>query len=141
MKSIYIGFLTLFLLFSCNNSESNTTSNNADLAGEQDGTPKIEFDKTSHDFGEVVQGEKVGWFFTFTNTGDAPLLIRRASATCGCTVPEYNKEPIPPGGEGKLKVVYDSSGRSGKDFKTVTVETNAENRITKLNLTVEILTK
>ena len=138
MKIIIINILLSFLFFSCSNNTEQGTDIKAD---ETSGTARIQFAQTSHDFGKVIQGEQVGWYFDYENTGDAPLIIKRASASCGCTVPEYDKHPVPPGGKGKIKVVYDSRGRSGKDFKTVTIETNAENRIIKLKLTAEVLNK
>ncbi|MFW5644962.1 MAG: DUF1573 domain-containing protein [Bacteroidota bacterium] len=132
------GLFFVFML-ACNHSEYSENST-YDING-QKGTAKIQFEKTEHDFGKVIEGEQVGWFFSYTNTGDGPLIIRRASATCGCTVPDFDKKPLAPGEKGQLKVVYDSRGRSGKDFKTVTVETNAENRIVKLNLKAEVITQ
>lgn len=136
--SVIILFFYLSLL-ACNDSQNSGASLSESV--DQEGTARIQFEKTEHDFGKIIQGEQVGWYFNFTNTGDGPLIIKRASASCGCTVPEYDKEPVAPGENGRLKVVYDSRGRSGKDFKTVTVETNAENRIVKLNLKAEVLTK
>lgn len=100
--------------------------------------PRIVFEETEYDFGIVSEGEKVGWYFTFRNEGGSDLIITNARASCGCTVPEYSREPIPPGGEGKIKVIYDSSGRSGREMKTVTIESNAVNNINRLNLKVEV---
>jgi len=123
----------------CNDSQNPGTS--LSESANQGGTAKIQFEETEHDFGKVIQGEQVGWYFNYINTGDGPLIIKRASASCGCTVPEYDKKPVAPGENGRLKVVYYSRGRSGKDFKTVSVETNADNRIVKLKLKAEVLTK
>ena len=67
----------------------------------------IKFDKTTHDFGKFSENSPVvSCVFTFTNIGDAPLVIHQAVASCGCTVPEYTKEPIQPGKKGTIKVTY-----------------------------------
>jgi len=137
-KLIIILLISLFIK-ACNNSQV-SDQHLSESTGHK-GKAKIHFAETEYDFGKVIQGEQIGWYFNYTNTGDGPLIIERASASCGCTVPEFDKKPLAPGEKGRLKVVYDSRGRSGTDFKTVTVETNAENRIVKLNLKVEILTK
>ena len=65
-----------------------------DLVSNNGGKPKMTFAETKHDFGKIMQGEKVNWTFDFTNTGDGDLVISQASASCGCTVPEWPKEPI-----------------------------------------------
>ncbi len=141
MRSIIVFILSGFLVFSCNETGKAGSESSQEKDSTVNGSARVQFYETRHDFGKVAQGEKVGWYFKYKNTGDVPLIIERVTATCGCTVPEYTKEPLPPGEEGSIKVMYDSKGRSGKDFKTVTVETNAENNIVKLELTVEVLTQ
>ena len=70
----------------------------------------IKFDKTTHDFGKFSENSPVvSCVFTFTNIGDAPLVIHQAVASCGCTVPEYTKEPIQPGKKGTIKVTYNGN--------------------------------
>ena len=70
----------------------------------------IKFDKTTHDFGKFSENSPVvSCVFTFTNIGDAPLVIHQAVASCGCTVPEYTKEPIQPGKKGTIKVTYNGT--------------------------------
>lgn len=86
--------------------------------------PEFTFEKDTHDFGVIQQGEKVTYAFKFKNTGKAPLVISSASATCGCTVPEYTKTPIQPGEEGFITVTFDSSGKSGMTSKSVTIIAN-----------------
>ncbi|HLG33233.1 MAG TPA: DUF1573 domain-containing protein, partial [Bacteroidia bacterium] len=78
----------------------------------------------THDFGTIVEGEKVSYSFQFTNTGNADLLITNAAGSCGCTVPEYSKEPVPPGKSGVVNVIFDSSGKDGHQDKTVTIVAN-----------------
>ena len=87
---------------------------------------KITFEKDLHDFGEIIQGEKVNTEFKFTNTGKNDLLISDAYGSCGCTVPEWPKEPIAPGQSGVIKVQFNSANRSGLFNKTVTVVANTQ---------------
>ena len=78
----------------------------------------IKFDKTTHDFGKFSENSPVvSCTFTFTNIGDAPLVIHQAVASCGCTVPEYTKEPIMPGKKGTIKVTYNGTGKYPGHFK------------------------
>ena len=79
----------------------------------------IKFDKTTHDFGKFSENSPVvSCVFTFTNIGDAPLVIHQAVASCGCTVPEYTKEPIQPGKKGTIKVTYNGTGKYPGHFKS-----------------------
>lgn len=95
---------------------------------------EIKFDKTTHDFGKFSEKQPVvSCVFTFTNTGDAPLIINQAMASCGCTVPEYTKQPVQPGEKGELKVTYNGTGKFPGHFKkSITVRTNAKVEITRL---------
>lgn len=86
--------------------------------------PDIKFNKDIHDFGTIKAGEKVNYTFSFTNTGDADLIVSDARASCGCTASDYTKEPIKPGKKGTLKVSFDSTGKPGQQQKTVTLTTN-----------------
>lgn len=73
--------------------------------------------------------------FTFTNVGDAPLVINQAFASCGCTVPTYTKDPIKPGEKGKVDVTYNGKGKAeGHFLKTITIRTNAKNEIVRLTI-------
>lgn len=84
------------------------------------------------DFGVIIQGEVVVHTFKFKNTGNADLIIRSTSSTCGCTVSSYTQKPIAPGETGKVDVTFNSSGRSGRQHKVVTVLTNAQPASNKL---------
>ena len=89
--------------------------------------PKIEFKEETINYGEVEKGKDDGIrIFEFTNTGDAPLIITNAKSSCGCTVPEWPKEPIAPNSKGQIKVQYNMN--PGPISKTITVETNAVNK-------------
>ncbi|MEG0948583.1 MAG: DUF1573 domain-containing protein [Bacteroidales bacterium] len=93
----------------------------------QDKQAAITFTQTTHDFGTFDEEKgKVTTEFEFTNTGKAPLLITRTAASCGCTTPEYPKEPIAPGKKGKIKVTYNAKGRPGVFQKTVYVFANTD---------------
>lgn len=95
---------------------------------------EIKFDKVSHNFGKFSESApKVTCIFTYTNIGDAPLIINQAVASCGCTVPEYTKEPVQPGQKGQLKITYNGAGKFPGHFKkTVTVRTNGKVEMTRL---------
>ncbi len=86
--------------------------------------PAMTFNKKEHDFGVINEGDKVETTFVFTNTGEADLIITNASGSCGCTVPEYPKEPIKPGKTGKMKVSFDSNGKPGMQQKSVNITAN-----------------
>ncbi|MCB9235459.1 MAG: DUF1573 domain-containing protein [Bacteroidia bacterium] len=97
-------------------------------AGEEVPTegPMIEFEKTTHDFGTLTQGDPAVYEFKFTNTGTADLTITYAKGSCGCTVPKWPQEPIAPGKSDVIKVKYDSN-RIGGINKNVTITSNAVN--------------
>jgi hypothetical protein len=90
--------------------------------------PVITFEKKTHDFGDIVQGDKVEETFKFANTGTEPLIITNVQVTCGCTTPKgWPRDPIMPGGKGELTVAFNSAGKMGKQNKVVTVVSNAVN--------------
>ena len=88
-------------------------------------TPNIEMHETRYDFGEMQQGESVTHDFILKNTGGADLIITAAKGSCGCTVPQWPKNPIAKGEEAVIKVTFNSAGKSGKQNKTVTLVSNA----------------
>jgi hypothetical protein len=93
----------------------------AQTAVQQEG-PVITFEKKSHDFGDITQGEKVEYVFSFSNTGTEPLVITNVEVTCGCTTPKgWPRDPIPPGGKGELTVAFSSAGKIGRQNKPVLV--------------------
>ena len=98
-------------------------------------TTSIAFEHTDFDFGVVDDGEKVRHSYKFKNTGNEPLIISSAKGSCGCTVPKWPSEPIPPGGDGVIDVEFDSKGKPGKQTKRVTVTANTVPATTFLNIT------
>lgn len=141
MRLVYItGLLTLLLFGAACKNQNSTEVSGTDVEKTRS-RPEIRFEKTEHDLGKVLQGEKVGYNFIFTNVGDASLVIMDASASCGCTVPRYSKKPIAPGEKGSVEVVFDSSGRMGQQSKTVTLKTNGKVKIVYLTIKAEIIRK
>ncbi len=104
--------------------------------------PKMVFEKTTHNFGKIKEsGGKVEYTFKFKNMGAEPIVINDISSTCGCTVPMWSKEPVPPGGTGLVKTVFDPVRRPGVFHKTVTVKSNAENSPIVLHINGEVIPK
>ena len=95
---------------------------------------EIKFDKLTHNFGTFSEKNAVQQTtFTFTNVGNAPLIINQAVASCGCTVPQYTKTPIKPGEKGTIKVTYNGKGRFPGHFKkSITIRSNAATEMTRL---------
>ena len=87
--------------------------------------PVIEFVDTDIEYGTINEGDTMRYRFDFKNTGDANLIITKVKPSCGCTVGNYPKEPIPPGGTGTVVVQFNSEGKPGRQEKSVAVYTNA----------------
>jgi hypothetical protein len=119
MKKILIAVLVLNLVF----ISSFAQTSNAKETG-----PQITWEKSTHDFGDMTQGDKVEQVFTFTNTGNEPLIITNVEVTCGCTTPKgWPRDPVQPGAKGELLVSFNSQGKMGRQNKVVTVISNAVN--------------
>lgn len=87
----------------------------------------ISAEQTSYDFGTIKEANgKISHTFQIKNQGDMPLVITRVIASCGCTTPEWTKEPIAPGKTGDIKVTYDPAGRPGPFTKTISVYSNGK---------------
>jgi hypothetical protein len=138
MKRINLLSLVMItlLLSQCGNAGRNISSG---ITEGDTATVKIVFSEYEHNFGKVTEGEKVSHVFKFENHGSANLVIASATTTCGCTVPEYDSKPISPGGSGDLEVVFDTSGRNGKQTKTITVKSNAKPPVVLLKITAEVV--
>ena len=134
---------------SCTNRESGDdkkiSSNlvNNPLSGSkkaENGTlPKFKFDEINHDFGVIIQGEKVSYTYKYRNVGKSDLVISSASASCGCTVANYDKNPVPPGKDGKIEIVFDSNGKNGTQHKTVNILANTQPNLVTLSFNAEIV--
>ena len=86
--------------------------------------PVIEFEKTTHDFGKVWSGTQVSYEFVFINKGKVPLILSSVQPSCGCTTPEWPKEPIMPNQKSKIKAMYNSGAYQGPFAKSITVNSN-----------------
>jgi len=143
---IYIIILAVsFIMFSCSSEnksdkvDASLVSNPKSASGTaKSNLPVLEFGSTKHDFGIIIQGEKVPWTFKFKNTGNSNLIISNVNATCGCTVPKWSRKPIPPGKEGEIEVVFNSAGKSGAIHKNIRVMTNTQPNITTLEIMAEV---
>lgn len=100
--------------------------------------PVLAFDSDLHDFGRLSAGESISYSFHFRNTGNADLVISGCSATCGCTIADYPKQRIAPGGEGYITVTFKSAGKSGQQFQEVTVVSNAQPSRAKLKILAQV---
>ncbi len=89
-------------------------------------TTTVEFEEERFDFGTVTEGEEVSHVFKFKNTGQEPLILSDARGSCGCTVPQWPREPIAPGDEAEIKVVFNSRNKVGKRSQKVTITANTE---------------
>ena len=89
-------------------------------------TTSAKFDETSYDWGTIAEGDKMTHVFKFKNTGTNDMIISDAHGSCGCTVPEWPKEPIKPGKSSQIKVIFDSKGKAGDQSKSVTITANTE---------------
>lgn len=148
MKQLFVLAVAALALASCQQNTAKTDAPVADttiavggsaMAPASPDAPVLTFEKTSYDFGKIKQGEKVHYDFIFKNTGKTPLIISNATASCGCTVPEPPKDPIQPGAESVIKVIFDSTGKSGVQDKVITVTSNGNPSINEVHLAGEVL--
>jgi hypothetical protein len=117
----------------------------AQVANSQTPAPKVDgpvltLDKASHDFGNITQGDVVEKIFTFTNTGNQPLIITNVQTSCGCTTPEWPRNPIMPGGKGEIKVGFNSAGKMNQQNKKLPIISNAVNDPS-ISFTTNVLAK
>lgn len=145
-KSFAMLALATLVLASCKQENAaltidDATAKKAELAHAESGkVPVAKFDATDFDFGTIQQGVKVEHTYKFTNEGTGDLVISDAKASCGCTVPDYTKEPVKPGDSGIVHVVFDSTGKSGDVSKTVTLTLNTEKGSEVVNFKANIQT-
>tara|TARA_B100000497_G_C7627282_1_gene376945 strand:- start:203 stop:700 length:498 start_codon:yes stop_codon:yes gene_type:complete len=131
MKKLLIICIAISFTFftSCQDGSAKKINNSDTSASPEKSTtaegPIMTFDNISHDFGTINEGDKVTTKFSFTNTGNADLIIVDARGSCGCTVPEYPKNtPIAPGQSQTITVNFDSSNKPGIQQKSVTLSAN-----------------
>jgi len=144
---LIVGFFIIVLVFftSCGERGNqklpgDVVSNPKSASGtEVNNLPVIEFVKDLHDFGKVIQGEKVSFGFRFKNTGKTDLVIAQVNSSCGCTVPGFPKTPIKPGQENVISVMFDSAGRKGVQNKVITVVSNCQPSNTVLRIKAMVI--
>jgi hypothetical protein len=157
MKRLFIVFAsstTLLVLFSCHTNNSNDTNTapanpngvspdviniTASASGKSnDKLPKMVFVDTNYDFGTITEGAKVTHTFQYKNMGTADLVIAGATASCGCTKPSYSQNVKHPGDTGTISVTFDSSNKTGKMLKTVTISSNCQPPVNYITINVNI---
>ena len=160
MRNIFILSILYIFSFGCNNAsnkiqENNTENINSNIKPtsnqtdskinaqiiDNGGAAAFEFlneGGTVWNFGEINQGESPEFTFLFKNNGNEPMIISNAKGSCGCTVPVWPKEPIPPGETGEISVKFNSKNKQGAQNKTVTLTANTTPPTTKLRVTGQI---
>lgn len=144
MREIFLSLAAgLFIFTACNqqndNAQDNATENvENESASNGEGIGRMEFEDTVFDFGKIKEGEIVNHTFTFTNTGNEPIILARVSASCGCTTPTYTSTPILPGKTGEIAVEFNSTGQLGLQQKIITIASNSESNITTVQLKGEV---
>tara|TARA_B100000902_G_scaffold399550_1_gene470960 strand:+ start:3551 stop:4054 length:504 start_codon:yes stop_codon:yes gene_type:complete len=161
-NQILLSLSIIFLFFSCQNAtnkiketssendtnivkspKNNTITDNSINAQIIDDAGGANFKFTNSggtvwDFGTIKQGDSPEFTFTFINNGNEPMIISNAKGSCGCTVPQWPKEPIAPGSQGEISVQFNSKGKKGSQNKTVTLTANTTPPTTKLRVTGQI---
>ena len=120
---------------------SNKRDGNGQPVGEQNAIAgkgaKIEFlEKGIHDFGQLTEGDTVEYLYKFVNKGELPLVINNITASCGCTTPDWPRDPVAPGEESAVRVRFNSRGKQGEQRKTVTVYANTQPATTDIEFKV-----
>lgn len=144
---ILIAVVSIFVFVGCDQQKTNEIStdlinnnSSANKSKSKKNNAAFDFEETVIEFGEISQGEKVKKRYRFKNSGNADLIISNASGSCGCTIPVYPKEPIKPGAEGEIEVVFNSNGKRGHIHNTITLIANTIPNKTILALKGEVLT-
>lgn len=143
MKKLIL-ILSVAIIFSACNSSDSSTAVVLDSTGKvisAKDAPVIKFEEEIYDFGVITDGESVKYEFKFKNVGKTPLIISNATATCGCTVPEYPTKPIKPGEEGRIKVIFNSQGKVGIQDKVVSIISNANPYLATVHIVGEVKAK
>ena len=118
-----------------------TYGQEASLEDETGSGARVTFLEEAHDFGDIVQGDKVEYVFAFENTGNEPLILSNVLTTCGCTATNWPRDPILPGRSGEIAVSFNSAGKMGKQNKVITVVSNAINAHSRVRIVSNVLPK
>ena len=149
MRKLFLPLSIAFALVACSeSSEKNkvstdmvNTSSSKIKFQQETGGPAYTFDHVNFNFGSIQQGQVVEHAFQFVNSGDEPLIITDAKGSCGCTVPEWPKDPIQPGETGLIEITFNSKGKRNHQDKVVTLKSNAkgEQATTRLHIIGEVV--
>lgn len=133
-KTVFAVFAAGWLIVAsaCNSKPDQALANAAGTPATD--APAMKFEAATFDFGAIGEGAMVTHVFKFANTGKTPLIIENAVASCGCTVPDWPRQPIAPGAAGEVKVEFSSRGKAGPQQKTITLTANTQPRETVLVL-------
>ena len=165
MKIVLILMCSFFVIISCNNDSTSLETDNKNRITEIKVDPdksiseiirspvnadepldtvniaKMVFEETRFNFGTITEGDIINHVYKFTNTGKVPLVINDARSSCGCTVPEWPKDPIEPGESGEISVNFDSKGKEGQQGKPITITANTYPNQTILQIKGNVLPK
>lgn len=134
MKTLVVFIFGVFMIFGALAQEAATVEVSESGA-------VIAFQEDQFDFGDIHQGDKVEHIFNFENTGDEPLIITNVQTTCGCTAPDWPRDPVLPGQESSIKVVFNSTGKIGRQTKVITIVSNAVSPRNKITIVTNVLPK
>ena len=140
MRTILSTYLILVvILASCSGKKTEEGIDSSLVKVNSGNLPVIKFEETEHDFGKITQGERVKYSFQFTNEGSSSLVVSNVSTTCGCTIADKPKDPIPPGKSGKIEVEFNSEGKKNIVERKITVVSNCEPNATTLTIKAEVI--
>lgn len=140
MKNLFYYLFVLFfvaILGSCDN----INGNKQEKATIEEGVAVLTFEKTNHNFGTVIEGEKVTYSFRFTNNGDASLMLTSVGTSCGCTASNYSHDAIEPGKSSKIQITFNSANRLGMQHKKITIRSNTDPEFTVLDVYAQVIEK
>lgn len=132
----------VLMTLACGGQNDSLIQENAEAAEKgqhTEGEPVMLFDTLAHNFGTIIEGERVVCYFDYRNGGGEDLLITDVEVTCGCTIPDWNREPLKPGAIETLELIFDASGRSGEQRKVITVKSNASNQVVRLTIRARVI--
>ena len=144
LKGLFYMFLGIVLICSCESKQKKQIEQQTPAptsVNDSNVFAKFEAEEKSFNFGDMQEGEIVVHTFHFKNTGKKSLVILNVESSCGCTIPKYDKKPIPPGGEGKIEVEFNSSGRFGKQYKVINIFANVPEKVIELKIIANIKNK
>lgn len=130
MKSTFVLIIALFFFNNLITAQTPPASKNGAV---------ITFGETSHDFGDIIQGQKVEYVFKYKNTGTEPLIISEVMTTCGCTATQWMKTPLGPNKESEIKATFNSDGKMGRQNKVITILSNSINNMASVSIVCNVL--